>query len=275
MLTTVLGASWLVLDLPFPCEIHCREIYKTEDNDKYKVLFMHTEPLDFCINHDLLSESHKYFDLIISCHPQHLNFSNSVFDVYGGIWVKSLPQLKSFSVSFLYSLGLIGIQVNGYAERTGVMENADKINIPKRFYRSRRVPPGVADHLPHLEGDRKDQLFESMFHVCIENTRHENYFTEKLCDCFATYTIPIYYGCPNISKYFNMDGIIVADSHAHAVEIINNLSPADYWRRMDAMRDNFRRSQRYWDWVGRLRSLILREHTKANRLLTDDESQSL
>ena len=34
------------------------------------------------------------------------------------------------------------------------------------------------------------------------------YFTEKLLDCFATGTIPVYLGAPDIGKVFNIDGII-------------------------------------------------------------------
>ncbi|MCH9028858.1 MAG: hypothetical protein IH819_04430, partial [Bacteroidetes bacterium] len=30
----------------------------------------------------------------------------------------------------------------------------------------------------------------------------KNYFTEKIVDCFLTWTKPIYFGCPNIKEYF-------------------------------------------------------------------------
>ena len=34
------------------------------------------------------------------------------------------------------------------------------------------------------------------------------YFTEKLLDCFLTRTVPVYWGCPDIYEYFDLDGII-------------------------------------------------------------------
>ncbi len=46
------------------------------------------------------------------------------------------------------------------------------------------------------------------FSIAIENNSEENYFTEKLTNCFACGTIPIYYGCPNISSFFDDRGII-------------------------------------------------------------------
>ena len=51
-------------------------------------------------------------------------------------------------------------------------------------------------------------LFDWMFHIAIENVSRDDYFTEKLLDCFLTRTVPIYWGCPNISNYFDAEGII-------------------------------------------------------------------
>ena len=55
--------------------------------------------------------------------------------------------------------------------------------------------------------DKSEMFTDSMFHVAIENTSHKNYFTEKLHDCILTHTIPIYWGCPNISEFYNTDGL--------------------------------------------------------------------
>jgi hypothetical protein len=51
-------------------------------------------------------------------------------------------------------------------------------------------------------------LCDYMFSVVIENGIYETYFTEKILDCFATGTIPIYKGAPDIGDYFNTEGII-------------------------------------------------------------------
>lgn len=47
------------------------------------------------------------------------------------------------------------------------------------------------------------------FQVVVENSRTPGYFTEKIIDCFATGTIPIYWGCPDLARYgFSEDGVI-------------------------------------------------------------------
>jgi hypothetical protein len=47
-----------------------------------------------------------------------------------------------------------------------------------------------------------DGLQDYSYSIAIENCSKENYFSEKFTDCILSWTIPIYYGCPNIEKYF-------------------------------------------------------------------------
>jgi hypothetical protein len=59
----------------------------------------------------------------------------------------------------------------------------------------------------------KIEIFETyMFSIVIENSRQIHYFTEKIIDCLLTKTIPIYYGCPNISDYFDTSGWIILET---------------------------------------------------------------
>jgi hypothetical protein len=52
----------------------------------------------------------------------------------------------------------------------------------------------------------------------------ENWFTEKLVDCFRTKTIPIYKGCPNIKDFYNKKGIITFDTMEELSTILNNIN---------------------------------------------------
>ena len=55
---------------------------------------------------------------------------------------------------------------------------------------------------------KEEGLCDYMFSIAIENDSYETYFTEKLLDCFATGTIPLYIGAPDISNHFDSNGII-------------------------------------------------------------------
>jgi hypothetical protein len=82
-----------------------------------------------------------------------------------------------------------------------------------------------------------------MFNVAIENVKRDNWFTEKLIDCFLTGTVPVYWGCPNVAEYFNIDGIIPFDSVQQFSNI--KLSEQLYTDMLPAIRDNFSRANKY------------------------------
>jgi hypothetical protein len=82
--------------------------------------------------------------------------------------------------------------------------------------------------------DKEEALCDYMFSVVIENGVYETYFTEKILDCFATGTIPVYLGTPDIGDYFNLDGIINLTEEFEVSEEI-------YYSKMDAILDNLER----------------------------------
>jgi hypothetical protein len=47
-----------------------------------------------------------------------------------------------------------------------------------------------------------DSLKDYRYSLAFENGVIDNYFTEKICDCFLGWCVPIYYGASNISKFF-------------------------------------------------------------------------
>ena len=88
-------------------------------------------------------------------------------------------------------------------------------------------------------------LRDFRYSLIIENVRRNYFFTEKLIDAFVTGTVPVYWGCPDIAKFFNPDGMIQFADIAELPGILAALSPQDYERRLPAIRDNFLRAQRY------------------------------
>ena len=101
-------------------------------------------------------------------------------------------------------------------------------------------------HLPGYPGnawhDKSLALNDYMFSIAMENDVYDTYFTEKLTDCFATGTIPLYYGPRSIDEYFNTDGIIFLEGSTDEMyNIISQISPSMYVNRLDAIKDNFER----------------------------------
>ena len=59
--------------------------------------------------------------------------------------------------------------------------------------------------------DKWDVVAPYKYHIAIENSSFDDYWTEKLADSFIGGAYPIYYGCPNIHQYFNKDALTVID----------------------------------------------------------------
>ena len=95
---------------------------------------------------------------------------------------------------------------------------------------------------------KEDGLRDYMFSIAIENDSYDDYFTEKILDCFATGTIPVYKGTRAIGKYFNADGIIFLDE----LQSLSDLTPQLYASKLRAVHDNFLRVLHYdtiEDWI--------------------------
>lgn len=82
-------------------------------------------------------------------------------------------------------------------------------------------------------------LNDYMFSICIENSYVENYFTEKLIDCFMTGTVPIYCGCTNVSDFFNKNGIITFNTIQELDHILNCIDGNMYNNMKSAIEENF------------------------------------
>lgn len=88
-------------------------------------------------------------------------------------------------------------------------------------------------------------LEDYMFSICVENYQDDLYFTEKILNCFATGTIPIYLGAKNIEEKFNLDGILKFNTKEELYEILPKLSKDLYMSKYEAVKDNFERCLQY------------------------------
>lgn len=90
-----------------------------------------------------------------------------------------------------------------------------------------------------------ETLTEYLYSIVVENYIDDAFFTEKILNCFATGTVPIYFGARRIGAYFNSGGIIPFSSREELFRILPTLSPEEYLSRKTAIIDNFQRVQDY------------------------------
>lgn len=110
---------------------------------------------------------------------------------------------------------------------------------------------GGADTFGKFDGGEYvpiDVPFEAYrYSVAVENYISPYYFTEKVMNCFAAETIPVYIGATEIGKYFNPDGIIqIGVEDANNIEnILSKCTAEEYERRLPAVVENYWRVKKF------------------------------
>lgn len=92
-----------------------------------------------------------------------------------------------------------------------------------------------------------DSLTNYRYSVIIENHISDYWFTEKIMNCFASLTIPIYFGASKISEFFNPKGIVFLQTKniSELDSILHSCTLEYYENCKDAIIDNYNRVQRY------------------------------
>ena len=219
----------------------------------YNFIIVH-EPNEFFGFHDWVIKNHDLFSVILTWNKDILetcpnsalftcNYQQDSIEYYNIFKNKN----KTFEVSFLSGIKTI---TEGHILRNKLYILKDKINIPKKWFHvledfdtTNNVRPGYGDyskdlshlpeylkHAPQVYGKRICYE-EPMFHVCVENVKSKNWYTEKIGEAFCTKTLPIYWGCPNIGEYYDIRGIITFETEDELLDILNNLTPEEYYKR--------------------------------------------
>lgn len=90
-------------------------------------------------------------------------------------------------------------------------------NVTEGHKRRRKIPDHIDGRKVDKYGmgvnnyvqDKGEVLSKYRYCIVIENSRKSGYFSEKLLDCFLTFTIPLmYWGDPDIDLVFDTEGIL-------------------------------------------------------------------
>lgn len=185
------------------------------------------------------------------------NCKNAYKYIFGTTWIQESeynsvnPADKKFMITSVTGSKLMA---PGHHFRQVVYNEQLRItSIPTCFYKS--AHSGSLRQIkqnPTLSRESKFELFKnSQFSLVIENSMQENYFTEKICDCLITKTIPVYFGCPNISDFFDTTGWIIINNYSmdELVGKLNTLTEDYYMKHMDIVEKNFHTVKKYIDFT--------------------------
>lgn len=92
---------------------------------------------------------------------------------------------------------------------------------------------------------KEEGLVDYQYSIIIENVKLNDYFTEKLIDCLMVGTIPIYWGCPNISNYFDTNSILTFSNIEELNDIILSINDNTYDSKLPSIKHNLEEAKNY------------------------------
>jgi len=225
----------LVSDTVFITDLHLHLVDKFKTKRKVGILI---EPPD--INpgiYDFVDQNYKKFDYILTFDRRLLESGrNFLFYPFGCCWVTDMTTPVKTKLCSMIASNKRMTKGHGFRQ-----------DIIQRF-------TGRVDHygngFQRIE-KKEEGLRDYYFSFVLENSRPDYYFSEKLLDCFACRTIPIYWGS-DVSPFFDMSGIITFNTADELEEIYNNLTPELYQSMQKGMENNFSKVDNYRipeDWI--------------------------
>lgn len=189
---------------------------------------------------DITSQSHNWikynnnkFNYVLTNNKELLDSGeNFKFCPTGGCWIKPEDQKVYEKTKLVSTIASAKRMTHGHLLRhQSIYTYRNKMDVYGRGYNPVEY--------------KLDALKDYAFSLTIENTKKDFYFTEKLIDCFMTGTLPIYWGCPSISKFFNTDGMILFDSISELNKILDGISFEQYIKMKKVIQENFENAKRY------------------------------
>jgi hypothetical protein len=257
--TVVFGRGWFdesnpIRGLPEPCYL----LVDTHDHFSHSLpnVYIQVEPQAISPLEGTIIANKDRYALILTFNQRILDSCpNAIEYIHGTTWIEkgfyeSVDiSKKAFAISTLASTKNV-LNAPGHLLRKAIHANQPLFEgLPITFFRSSHQQPPLHDYggNPFL-GKSKVELFENFqFAIVIENSRQTNYFTEKLMDCLLTKTIPIYWGCPNVEKFFDTTGWIVLNTTRveDIRQALSLLEPSYYARFASTVEKNYETAKQW------------------------------
>lgn len=183
----------------------------------------------------MVEANYHHFDLVLTYHDRLLALPNAVEFCPVGGWIGDLTLDKRDQITYLMSSK---VYTNAHRLRFMILRRWGHLkNIGPFEFFMHRSPPRIPS---------KDAFYaNAKFNIACENQIVNNMFTEKLLDCFTSRTVPIYFGCPNLDKYFDPRGVIQFTTIEQLEHILATLTPDDYEKRLPYIENNYALSRPY------------------------------
>lgn len=228
------------------------EVDKYESTTKIALL-TECRPFDIQGRYEFVLKNNEKFDYIVTYDDKLIQElpDKACPTPEGGTWVWPPAKQKLYDKTKLCSYIV--------SMKQATQEQQLRVKLLQLFYKFKNRFPDVdlfgrghnpfpEDHDNGFDG-KVDILKDYAFSIALENWVQDNYFSEKLVDCFMVGAVPIYMGAKKIGDYFNLDGIILVNSIEDIIKEIDNLSFERYNVMLPAIKENFELAKNHYDTV--------------------------
>ena len=172
-----------------------RNEYKSVPRDKKVALLI--EPRAIVPEaYEYVEKHYDEFKYVFTGDDELLKLPNAKPIIWGSVWYRCENPQKTKLISMVCS----------DKEMCDLHKERKRI---ARKYKDKIDVYGTIDGGEYVDDNiHKDYMYE----VVIENDIQDIWFTEKICNCLANKTIPIYYGARDIYKFFDTKTIIRCES---------------------------------------------------------------
>jgi hypothetical protein len=183
--------------------------------------------------YEYIKDNFEKFDKIFTFDKELLNLSEKfVLVPIGGCWIEEENRIihektKDASIILSAKKSTYGHRLRHEIAFSDVIDNLDVYGFNNQIK------------------NKSEGLKDYRYSVIIENIKKDYYFTEKLIDCLITGTIPIYWGCPSIGEFFDLDGFIIFDDINDLKKIKNTFTLNNYFSKLEVIKTNYELAKKY------------------------------
>lgn len=168
---------------------------------------------------------HLYKDLValskydvVLTHSSYLlaNLRNAAFAPGGGVWIGGSHAGGEIAMSQKSEVCSI---ISSYKITAPLHRRRLLYALVLRFIAPNRVTVFLGSKRPYSE----PATGKYAFNICVENYIDDMYFTERLLNCFATGTVPIYFGCRRLPDQFSEQGVLRFRNLRELLRIVTSL----------------------------------------------------
>lgn len=177
----------------------------------------------------------RFYKILTKSETLLKNIENGIFFLYGTTFIKDINSVNIDKRNLLSLIASKKTNLEGHKLRHEIVHYIRNIDLDADIM-GRGYKPFE---------NKEDGLAPYYYSIVIENNQESNYFTEKLIDCCICETIPIYWGAPNIEKYFDVRGMIICKTAADIKLALKSLSLEDYTSKLKWIRANKKKAMSY------------------------------